>query len=459
MAEYKIEGITVAGKPVSGLINADTLKDAKQKASQMSVEKKFKLSGVFERVVFMYRVQKGTEKPIDGEQKAYTKDEVKQALEKMGYRVLFVRKKLFGSKQHAAPPVEIITFVRMSADLMRQKLPFNEILLLLMNDITNPAMKDAVKEINSELKQGKDSEKVFMKQAPVFGKFTASMLGLASKSGNMTEIYESTAKFLERNAQFKRNLKSALIMPLVTLFILFLAVLFYVAYIFPATAEMFEKFHIELPPMTKATLAFSRWLMANMLPVAVVLITPIVLFARFISTERGRFLMDKTIIKVPIVGPLLHKTAIEIYCRVFYALYSGSGENIDVIRMAAEACGNKYMEHQIKTIAIPMMLEKGKGLTEAFSATGVFTQTAISRFNSGAETGTVKNTAIQLAEYYEKETTYKMANAIEAIQLFVSMVIMIVLTALTLVSSETATIKPKPPGQIIRYVMYYLGLG
>jgi type IV pilus assembly protein PilC len=458
MAEYKLEGLTVAGRPVSGMISADNLKDAKQKASLMSIEKKFKLTGVFERVSFLYRVQKGTEKPIDGEQKAYTKDEVKQALEKMGYRVLYVRKKMFGNKQRAAPAVEIITFVRMSADLMRQKLPFNEILLLLMNDITNPALKDAVKEINSELKQGKDSEKVFLKQAPVFGKFTANMLGLASKSGNMTEIYESTAKFLERNAQFKRNLKSALIMPLVTLFILFMAVLFYVGYIFPATAEMFEKFKIDLPPMTKATLGFSRWLTANFVPLMIAVFVPIGLFVRFMTTERGKFLMDKSIIKVPIVGPLLHKTAIEIYCRVFYALYSGSGENIDVIRMAAEACGNKYMEHQIKTIAIPMMLEKGKGLTEAFQATGVFTQTAISRFNSGAETGTVKNTAIQLAEYYEKETTYKLANAIEAIQLAVSMIIMLVLTALTLVSSETATIRPKAPGTIIHYLMYYFGL-
>jgi type IV pilus assembly protein PilC len=341
---------------------------------------------------------------------------------------------------------------------MRQKLPFNEILMLLMNDIGNPALRDAVKEINSELKQGKDSEKVFLKQAPVFGKFTANMLGLASKSGNMTEIYESTAKFLERNAEFKRNLKSALIMPLVTLFILFLAVLFYVAYIFPATAEMFEKFKIELPPMTKATLSFSRWLMANIIPLLIAIVVPVVFVMRFLTTERGRFLLDKSIMKVPVVGPLLHKTAIEIYCRVFYALYSGSGENIDVIRMAAEACGNKYMEHQIKTIAIPMMLEKGKGLTEAFQATGVFTQTAISRFNSGAETGTVKNTAIQLAEYYEKETTYKLKNAIEVIQLAVSMVIMLVLTALTLVSSETATIRPKAPGTLIHYLMYYFGI-
>ena len=458
MADFKIEGITVVGKPVSGMIGADSYKDAKQKAAQMAAEKKFKLTGVYERVAWLYRVQKGTEKPIDGEQKSYTKAEVKQALEKMGYRVIYVRKRLFGNKQKAAPAVEVITFVRMSADLMRQKLPFNEILMLLMNDIGNPALRDAVKEINSELKQGKDSEKVFLKQAPVFGKFTANMLGLASKSGNMTEIYESTAKFLERNAEFKRNLKSALIMPLVTLFILFLAVLFYVAYIFPATAEMFEKFKIELPPMTKATLSFSRWLMANIIPLLIAIVVPVVFVMRFLTTERGRFLLDKSIMKVPVVGPLLHKTAIEIYCRVFYALYSGSGENIDVIRMAAEACGNKYMEHQIKTIAIPMMLEKGKGLTEAFQATGVFTQTAISRFNSGAETGTVKNTAIQLAEYYEKETTYKLKNAIEVIQLSVSMVIMLVLTALTLVSSETATIRPKAPGTLIHYLMYYFGI-
>jgi type IV pilus assembly protein PilC len=421
MPEYKIEGVTIGGKPVSGAITADNKKSAKQKAEEMAREKKFKITAIHERTTFLYRVQKGTEKPIDGEQ--------------------------------AAPAVDVITFVRVSADLMRQKLPYNEVLQLLVNDIDNPAMREAVKEINQELKQGKDSEKVFQKQAPVFGKFTAHMLGLASKSGNMAEIYDSTAKFLERNAQFKRNLKSALIMPMVTVFILMLAVLFYVSYIFPATAEMFEKFKIDLPPMTKATLALSRWLSANALWLFIAIIVPIVAIGRWATTEKGRMFLDKNLWKVPVIGQLMHKTAIEIFCRVFYALYSGSGENIDVIRMSAEACGNKYMEHQIKTIAIPMMLEQGKGLTEAFEASGVFTKTAISRFNSGAETGTVRNTALQLAEYYEKETTYRLATAIEAIQLAVAMYIMIVLMALTVVSSETAVVKPKAPGTWIHYIM------
>ena len=153
MPEYRIDGVTLAGKAVSGSITADNKGIAKKKANELSKEKKFKVIAIHERVNFIYRVQKGNEKPIDGEQKAFTGEEVRSALEKMGFRVFYVRKKLFGNKQHAAPVVDVITFVRVSTDLMRQKLPFNEVMQLLINDIPNPALRDAVKEINAELKQ------------------------------------------------------------------------------------------------------------------------------------------------------------------------------------------------------------------------------------------------------------------------------------------------------------------
>jgi type IV pilus assembly protein PilC len=450
MAEFRIEGVTSAGKPVQGILEADSPRAAKQKAHLMAQQRKFKLLHVVARSAWVYKVQRGTEKPITGEQKAFTKGEVQEALQKMGYRVIRVQKRLFNFR--AKPPAtDIVTFVRVSADLIRQKLPFNEIMQLLVNDIQNHTLRDTIKDINTELKQGKDSERAFIKHEAVLGKFTAHMLGLASKSGNMAEIYDSTAKFLERQAEFKKNLKSALIMPMVTLVVLFGAVIYYVGYIFPATAGLFRKFNIELPPMTRATLALSDFIVDHVFLITLVTTVPIVLAVRFFSTERGRFILDQYVWRVPVMGQLLHKMSIEIFCRVFYALYSGSGENIEVIRMAAEASGNKYMEHQIKTIALPMMVQRGAGITEAFEATGVFTKTALSRFHSGAETGTVKHTAFQLAEYYEKETSYKMRNAIDYIQVMISMVIMIVLTALTIVSSETATIRPKNPavGQVI----------
>lgn len=444
MPEYRIEGVTPAGKPVQGVLDAESMRVARKRAGQMAQQRNFKLLRVISRSTWIYKVQRGTEKPITGEQKAYSKAEVREALQRMGFRVIYVQRRLFDFK--ARPPAtEIVTFVRVSADLIKQKLPFNEIMQLLANDIENRSLRETIKDINAELKQGRDSEKAFLKHEAVLGRFTAHMLGLASKSGNMAEIYESTAKFLERQAEFKKNLRSALITPIVTLVVLFGAVIYYVGYIFPATAKLFVKFKIDLPPMTKATLALSDFLVDHILIIMILLIVPTVLAIRFFTTERGRFIMDRFVWNIPVIGPLLHKTSIEIFCRVFHALYSGAGENIDVIRMAAEACGNKYMEHQIKTIAIPMMVQKGAGITEAFDAAGVFTRTAISRFHSGSETGTVKHTAYQLAEYYEKETTYKMKNAIDYIQLWIAMVIMVVLTALTVVSSETATIKPKNP--------------
>ncbi len=103
------------------------------------------------------------------------------------------------------------------------------------------------------------------------------------------------------------------------------------------------------------------------------------------------------------------------------------------------------MEHQIKTVAIPLMLSQGKGLVKAFEATGIFTRTALSRFHSGSETGTIKHTSLQIASFYEKETVYKLKNAIEFIQLAIGIIIMIVITALTLLSSELTLVKPKSP--------------
>jgi type IV pilus assembly protein PilC len=116
-----------------------------------------------------------------------------------------------------------------------------------------------------------------------------------------------------------------------------------------------------------------------------------------------------------------------------------------VIKIASEACRNKYMEKQIKDVAIKSMLKDGAGLIESMEATGVFTVTAISRFRLGAESGALRENAKQLAEYYELQTTYKMDSVIDIINLFINMFIMVALIAITIVSSEAAVISPSSP--------------
>ena len=442
MPEFKFEGTLSNGKPAHGVFTADNLKDAKIKLKSLARSKNLKINRILKKRSFIYKVQKGKDKPFTGEQKAYTKEEVSAALEKLGYSVISINPKLLSFRMKP-PQIAIVTFVRVSANLLKEKLPFNEVLQLLVNDIENSSLKESLKEINNDLHHGRDSEEAFLRQEKYLGKFTARMLGLASKSGSMSEIYESTAAFLERNAEFKKSLKSALIMPLFTLVLLFGVVIFYIAYIFPQTAKMFVKMGTELPPITNATLQISDFLLANMTYMLIGTVLFFVGIAFLLRQPAVQLLRDRFILKLPVMGSLIHKTTIEIFCRVFYALYSGSGENIDAIKLSAEACGNLYVENRIKTVSIPMMLSKGIGLVEAFEASGVFTKTALARFHTGAETGTVKKTAMQIANYYEKETVYKLKNVVDFIQLIVAMLIMLVLTGLTIVSSETATIKPK----------------
>ncbi|CUT01686.1 type II secretion system F family protein [Candidatus Kryptobacter tengchongensis] len=286
MPDYRFEGVTLTGRPVQGIVSADSFAEAKKKIKQLAEQRKIKVTRIQKRKTFIYKVQRDSEKPITGEQKAFTKEEVKQALEKLGYKVVSIQPKVLDFK-FKPPETEIVTFVRVSADLLREKLPYNEVLQLLINDVQHPTLREALREINNDLRQGKDSEEAFLKQEKVLGKFTARMLGLASKSGNMADIYESTAKFLERNAEFKKNLKSALIMPVFTLIVLFIAVIFYVAYIFPETAELFLKLGTELPPMTAATLKLSRFLLDNMTYILLISAAIVVAFIYFIRTPRG----------------------------------------------------------------------------------------------------------------------------------------------------------------------------
>ncbi len=263
MVELKFTAEKLNGQAINGSLSANSFTEGKKKIQRLAEKNQLKIRLIEKKSTFLYKVKKGNEKPITGEQKAYTKKEVEDALSRLGYQVISVNKKLLDYNRKP-PTAEIVTFVKISSELLDQKLPYNEILTLLMNDTENKTLRDTLKEVNNDLKKGADSEATFLKYQNVFGKFTAYMLGLASKSGNMAEIYKATAKFLERRQEFKKSLRSALITPLVTIFVLFLAVVFYVAYIFPETAKLFVRFKIELPPMTAFTLKMSDFMIDNM---------------------------------------------------------------------------------------------------------------------------------------------------------------------------------------------------
>ncbi len=441
MAQFRLKAVSNGGKLIQKEFEAETKKDAQVKVDRLTKTNGLNVQALEKKATYMYKVKRPGKPSLSGEQEAYSKDEVEKALVKLGYEIVSINKKLFEFKG-SVPFDEVVTFISLSADLLKQQLTYDEILNLLYEDTANKRMKEVIKTIQKDLKDGKEGSEVYGKHEDIFGKFAAYMLSVASTSGNMALVFESTAKFLERDAEFKKNMKRSLMMPAITVLAVVGVVLFYVGYIFPATAELFVDMGITLPPMTATTLEISYWLEDNWIMLIISILGPIAGFVYFAKTKKGKLFLDKYIIKIPIIGDLLHKTSIEIFARVFYTLYSGSGQNIEVIKVASEACRNTYMEKQIKDIAIKRMLKDGAGLIESIEETGVFTRTAISRFRLGAESGSLRENAKQLAEYYEVQTTYRMQSVIDTISLFVNLFIMVALVGITVVSSESAVIKP-----------------
>lgn len=449
MIELKFTAEKFDGQVVGGVIAADSFSSAKQKANLIAVQNNFKIRSLEKKNTYIYKARRGREKPVTGEQKAFNKKEVTEALTMVGYDVLSVNRKVV-EYQRKPSTTDILMFVKVCADMLEEKMSYGEILSFIIQDTRNKLLKASLREISKDLKQGMDSEEAFLKHKKVFGYFTAYMLGLASKSGNMAEIYRSTAKFLERRHDFKKSLRAALITPLVTVLLLNAAVIWYVAYIFPETAKMFMRFSIELPPMTAFTLELSEFLQDNILIIIALIVLPIIAGYYTYRHPKGRIWFDKQLLRLPLIGDILHKTYIEIFCRIFYTLYSGSAVSITPIKIAAEAQGNKYIEDRLKTIALPIMMKKGVGISEALLATGIFPETAISKFKQGEETGSIKKTTLQLANYYESDSVYRLKNLIEWIQIVIAFYILVVMILLTLVSAETAVIKPPKHGVIDR---------
>jgi type IV pilus assembly protein PilC len=442
MGEFRFTGTSAAGQPVQGTVYAPNKRTAQTKVTSLAEQHRFQLQRLDERLVFKYKVRHPTGKTVQGEQKAYSADELRDALVRMGVEVLSVQRQLLNF-QRKPPTGDVIMFVRLAANLLSEKMAFNEVLNLLVADISSPSLRQTIRDINADLKGGMEAKAAFMKHQDKLGKFTAYMLGVASQSGNMAEIYEATARFLERKDEFKKSVKSSLIMPAVTIVAAFGVLIWYVWYIVPQTAGLFTNFEgIELPPLTTFSIAASEWLDRNMKYVLVLFAIATAGAVAFLRTPKGTFWAHKNIIRLPMIGGLLHKINIEVFSRVFAILYSGSGENIEVIKVAAEASGNTYMEHRIKTITIPMMVAQGADLVHAMEASGVFTPMTLARYRTGAETGAVRKSAQQMADYYEKETTLKLQVAVQSIQTAVALFIGLLVAFLTVLSAETALIRP-----------------
>ena len=306
--------------------------------------------GIEKKINYEYRVRQG-DRIIEGSQSAYSKEDVVTALRRLGFEIKSIRKRRSFFTQ--APASEIVGFVMQSAKLIEQKLPFQDVLQLMANHTKEKNLRGALRDIITDLRNGTDSREAFLRQSHVFGYHISLMLGIATKSGDMTKVFESVAQLVERQSDFKKGLTSSLMLPGITALTLVGAIGFYVISLLPKMMDMLGPRMEKIPPLTAFTLETSAWFKDNFIFLAGFIILLCIGFYIYITSPAGRLKLHKFLIRVPYFGRILRDTSIEIFCRVFGIMYTSSGENIDAIQIAGDASGNPYLAYQIRTVADP----------------------------------------------------------------------------------------------------------
>jgi len=442
MPEFKYQGVSLAGKPFQGIVYAPSLKLARHKIDTLTRSQGVSVRTVEKRIPFSYKIkQDGSRKIVRGETLAFNEGEVRSSLERMGYKVQSIRR-IYLYWRPSVPENEVVIFIRLCADLLHEKFPYDQILTMVGNDVDNKTLRETIFEINKDLRMGKEGHQVYLKHEKTFGRFTAQMLSIASTSGNMAEVYDNTAKFLDRSAEFKRNVRSVLFMPLIVFFASVCAAVFYVAYIFPQIADLLLKYDIEIPPMTAATLAVSDFLNDNYIAMFAILFVPVTAGWFYFRTAKGRVTWARSVTKIPVIGKLIYRGSVEVFARVFHTLYSGSGENVEAIKIAAESCGNAFIEQRIKERVIPSMLRDGKSLSATLSAANVFPPNAVQTLKSGEESGSLRDSILRLANFYEKDAKHKMQRVVDIISLIITIFVSLLIVGITILSTEIGFVSP-----------------
>ena len=133
MEFFRYTAKDIKGKQIQGTVEAANKREAKKTIEVIAGKRRLKIQNIQQKVNFIYRAQRGTQDIQTGEQKAYSKEELQAALEKLGFKVLKVQKKLFDFKG-GVPTAEIASWIRLCADLLHENLAYDEILDLLGED-------------------------------------------------------------------------------------------------------------------------------------------------------------------------------------------------------------------------------------------------------------------------------------------------------------------------------------
>ena len=293
-------------------------------------------------------------------------------------------------------------FANKLAALVDAGVPIVRSLDLVAGQQRMPLFKRALTAVSQEVSQGGNLGGAMRRWPKVFDQLTIAMVEAGETGGVLDETLRRLAKLLEGNAKLQNQIKGAMGYPVAVLVIAVLVFLGMTIFLIPTFAGIFEDLGAELPLFTQLMVDLSKLLRSSF---SVLLGGGILvgawLFSRYYATPVGRRKVDALLLKLPLFGDLLQKTATAQFCRTFSSLTRAGVPILLSLEIVQETAGNSVIGDAI--VDSRRDVQEGIPLSVALSRKQVFPDLALSMLAIGEETGQMDAMLSKVADFYENE--------------------------------------------------------
>jgi type IV pilus assembly protein PilC len=320
---------------------------------------------------------------------------------------------------------EIVVFTRQFATMIDAGLPIVQCLQILASQSDSKPFRKVIGGIKDDVESGTTLAEAIRKHTRVFSELYTSMVQAGEIGGILDTILVRLAAYLEKASKLKSKIKGAMIYPscIVAAAVLVTATL--LIWVIPVFADVFSSFGHRLPAPTQFVINLSNFTIEHVWYLMAVPVIAAVAIRYAYRTEEGHFWIDRFLLRVPVFGGLIRKSAVARFSRTLGTLVSSGVPILDALVITARTAGNKVVERAI--MMARTSISSGRTIAEPLTESKVFPPMVCQMISVGETTGALDSMLQKIADFYEDEVDNTVANLMSllepAVILFLGVVI------------------------------------
>ncbi|KFL35903.1 hypothetical protein N788_06415 [Arenimonas donghaensis DSM 18148 = HO3-R19] len=373
-------------------------------------------------------IWEGTDKrgaKMKGETSSKNANLLRAELRKQGINPTVVKTKskpLFGAAGKAVSPREIAVFSRQIATMLQSGVPMVQSFEILATGQKNPRMSNMLTDIRDNIAGGSSLSEAMARHPVQFDLLYRNLTRAGEQAGVLDTVLDTVATYKERTEALKGKIKKALFYPAAVIAVAILVSAILLIYVVPQFEAVFQGFGADLPAFTQMIVNASRFMTSYWWLVLLIAVGSVVGFMFIYKrSEALQRTLDRLMLKLPVIGQILHQSAIARYARTLALTFKAGVPLVEALETVAGATGSIVYNDAVKRIREDVSV--GYQLNVAMRQVGIFPHMVVQMTAIGEEAGALDTMLLKVAEFYEQEVD----NSVDALTSLLEPFIMVVI--------------------------------